>query len=67
MKKVLIFSLLLVTALGARAQERLSMFTIDVGYASVHDSYLTPITYGGLDLGLAYQALRDVRAGQWLW
>lgn len=43
------------------------MFTIDVGYASVHDSYLTPITYGGLDLGLAYQALRDVRAGQWLW
>jgi hypothetical protein len=33
----------------------------------VHDSYLTPITYDGLDLALAYEAMRDARDGKWLW
>ena len=53
-------------AVGAMAQERLSMLTVDVGYASVHDSYLTPITYDGLDLGLGLEALRETSHG-WLW
>lgn len=45
------------------------MFTVDAGYASIHDSYLTPITYHGLDLGLAYQAMRPLhsRPDTWLW
>ncbi len=44
-----------------------SVFMFDVGYASIHDSYLTPITYDGIDLGLTYEATRHVRKGQWLW
>ena len=48
-------------------QERLSVFTVDAGYAAVHDSYLTPITYDGLDLSLTYEAMRSVRADKWLW
>ena len=52
------------TAVG---QERVSMFTIDAGYASVHDSYLTPITYDGMDFALGYEAMRSVRADKWLW
>jgi hypothetical protein len=40
---------------------------VDVGYASVHDSYLTPITYDGLDLAIGYEAMRSVRGGKWLW
>ena len=40
---------------------------VDMGYASVHDSYLTPITYDGLDLGLTYEAMRPVRHDKWLW
>lgn len=43
-----------------------SMFMIDAGYAAVHDSYLTPITYDGMDLGLAYEAMRPA-AHHWLW
>ena len=43
------------------------MFMVDGGYASVHDSYLTPITYDGFDLGLSFEAMRGMRAGQWLW
>ena len=54
-------------ALSAGAQERLSLFTIDAGYASIHDSYLTPITYDGLDLGLAFEVMRPVRHDTWLW
>ena len=43
------------------------MFTVDMGYASIHDSYLTPITYGGTDLALGYEAMRPMRADKWLW
>ena len=43
------------------------MFTIDAGYASVHDSYLTPITYDGMDLALGYEAMRSMCADKWLW
>ena len=57
----------LVTALMAGAQERVSMFTVEAGYASVHDSYLTPITYDGLDLALGYEAMRSVKADKWQW
>ena len=51
------------------AQETLSMFTVDAGYASVHDSYLTPITYDGLDLAMTYEAMRMTRFApdRWLW
>ena len=65
MKRVLTY-LLLAMAVGAMAQERVSMFTVDAGYASVHDSYLTPITYDGLDLALGFEALRQARVN-WLW
>ena len=43
------------------------MFTVEAGYASVHDSYLTPITYGGWDLAMGYEAMRSVKADKWLW
>ena len=45
------------------------MFTVDVGYASVHDSYLTPITSEGLDLALGYEAMRAAHCApdKWLW
>ena len=48
---------------------RLSMFTVEGGYASVHDSYLTPITYDGAGLGLGYEAMRPARFSpdKWLW
>ena len=55
------------SVLGAVGQERVSMFMVDAGYASVHDSYLTPITYDGLDLAMAYEAMRPMRNDQWLW
>ena len=55
------------SVLSAVGQERLSVFSIDAGYASIHDSYLTPITYDGLDLGLTYQATHSMGAGKWLW
>ena len=66
MKRILTYILALL-AVSAGAQERLSMFMVDGGYASVHDSYLTPITYDGFDLGLSFEAMRGMRAGQWLW
>ena len=44
-----------------------SMLMLDAGYASVHDSYLTPITYDGLDLGLSIEATRWVNHYRWLW
>ena len=43
------------------------MFTVEAGYASVHDSYLTPITYDGWDLAMGYEAMRSLRADKWLW
>ena len=54
-------------SLSAIGQERVSMFTVDAGYASVHDSYLTPITYGGLDLALGYEAMRSASNDKWFW
>ena len=33
-----------------------SMFTADVGHASLLDSYVSPITYGGLAMRLGYEA-----------
>ena len=61
-------------ALSAAGQDSLSVnriapvsiFTVDMGYASVHDSYLTPITYDGLDLAMAYEAMRPAKH-RWLW
>ena len=54
-------------ALSAAGQETQSVLMIDAGYASVHDSYLTPITYDGVDLALSVEAVRPVRQSQWLW
>jgi hypothetical protein len=48
-------------------QERLSVFMVDAGFASVHDSYLTPITYDGMDLGLSFEATRRINRNSWLW
>ena len=60
-------------ALSAVAQDMVavdrpsvSMFTLDMGYASIHDSYLTPITYDGMDLALGFEAMRPAKR-QWLW
>ena len=68
MKRFLTY-LLVVFALSAMGQERVSMFMVDVGYASIHDSYLTPITYDGLDLAMTYEAMRPTRFSpdKWLW
>ncbi len=44
-----------------------SMFTVDVGYASVRDTYLTPITYSGLNLRLGYQAMQACGFGPEKW
>ena len=68
MKRVLIYLLLAVlVVLGAGAQDNMSVFTVDVGYASIHDSYLTPITYDGLDLGLSFEVTKPCGARPWLW
>ena len=47
----------------------LSMFTLEAGYGSIHDSYLTPITYDGVDVALGYEAMRSARIApdKWLW
>ena len=66
MRKITIFIAILIASVGAMAQERVSMFTVDGGYASVHDSYLTPITYDGLDLGLGFETMRET-SHSWLW
>ncbi len=44
-----------------------SMLMLDAGYASIHDSYLTPITYDGIDLGLSLEATRWASRYKWLW
>jgi hypothetical protein len=46
-----------------------SVFMFDVGYASIHDSYLTPITYDGIDVGLSFEATRATRFApeRWIW
>ena len=67
MTKRILILLVVFGALTAAGQEKLSVFMVDVGYASVHDSYLTPITYDGLDLGLSIEAMRPLRSTQWLW
>ena len=67
MTKRILILLVVFGALTAAGQEKLSVFMVDVGYASVHDSYLTPITYDGLDLGLSIEATRPFRSTQWLW
>jgi len=54
-------------AVTAGAQERMTVIAVDAGYASVHDSYLTPITYDGLDLGLSLEATRPINRDRWLW
>ena len=59
--------ILLSCGLTAQGQEKLSMLTLDAGYASIHDSYLTPITYDGLDLGLALDVTRLINDHRWLW
>ena len=37
-----------------------AMFTLDVGAAEVLDTYLTPITYDGVDLRLGFSAMRAI-------
>ena len=72
---LLLAIILLFTAQWAVADDEVptrptqSMFTLDVGYASIHDSYLTPITYDGVDLTLGYEALRATHFSpdKWLW
>lgn len=59
--------MLLLTALSVAGQEAQTVLMVDAGYAAVHDSYLTPITYDGLDLGLSIEATRPLRQGRWLW
>ncbi len=54
-------------ALQAAGQDSQSVLTVEAGYASVHDSYLTPITYDGLDLGLSLEHTRWVKSRRWLW
>lgn len=63
----LLYLLFSFSAMSAMGQENVSMFTMDLGYASIHDSYLTPITYDGMDLALGYEATRSIRANKWLW
>jgi len=67
MTKRILILLVVFGALTAAGQEKLSALMVDVGYASVHDSYLTPITYDGLDLGLSFEATRPLRSSKWLW
>ena len=69
---LVVFVGLLLIALPASAHpdeapEGVSMFMVDAGYASIHDSYLTPITYDGIDLGLAYEVSRACKQGRWQW
>ncbi len=52
---------------GSAVLPNQSIFMLDAGYASVHDSYLTPITYDGIDLGLSIEATRWVNRYRWLW
>lgn len=67
--------LILASAFVARADDSiavrptLAMWTVDAGYASIHDTYLTPITYQGWDLALGFEATRAARfaPGRWLW
>lgn len=61
--------MLLLTALSAAGQQAQTVLMVDAGYASVHDSYLTPITYDGLGLGLSIEATRWTRFApeRWLW
>ena len=73
-RSIMLLTVLMALPLGAAAQDDVlvvtptrSMFTLDIGYASIHDSYLTPITYDGIDLELAYEASRLCKQGHWQW
>ncbi len=72
----LLVALAISTATVAASQDEVrashptqSMFMVDVGYASIHDSYLTPITYDGIGLGLTFEVSRLTSLGdyKWLW
>ena len=67
MTKRLLILLVVFGALTAAGQERGAVLMVEGGYASVHDSYLTPITYDGFDLGLGLEVMRPLRDGKWLW
>ncbi|MBR4828312.1 MAG: DUF3316 domain-containing protein [Muribaculaceae bacterium] len=51
------------------SRPNLSMFTFDAGYGSIHDSYLTPITYHGTNIALGYEAMQPLwwKPDNWLW
>lgn len=62
---IIAVALLWLGALALRADDSIEvqrplsiMFMTDVGHASVLDSYLTPITYDGVDLRLSFDAMR---------
>ena len=63
---IILLAVILTTSM-AGAQDAGSMLMVDAGYASVHDSYLTPITYDGMDLAMSIEAVRNVRNDKWLW
>lgn len=70
MRRITIYlTILLLTALSVAGQQAQTVLMVDAGYASVHDSYLTPITYDGLGLGLSIEATRWTRFApeRWLW
>ena len=76
MKRFLIYIFIAVAALSVGAQDStkvvrptLAMWVVDGGYASIHDSYLTPITYEGWDFALGFEATRAARFApdRWLW
>lgn len=78
MKKFVLYIMCAIAALPILGQDSasvrvvrptLSIFMMDVGYASIHDSYLTPITYDGIDVGLSFEATRATRFApeRWIW
>ena len=69
MNRTITYLFVVFSVLSAVGQERVSMFTVDAGYASIHDTYLTPVTYEGLDLGMGYEAMRSLGSTRhkWLW
>ena len=71
MKRKILLSLLftIMAALQAMGQDSRSVWMIEGGYGSVHDSYLTPVTYDGIELGLSFETTRPARFSpdKWLW
>ncbi|MBO4871315.1 MAG: DUF3316 domain-containing protein [Muribaculaceae bacterium] len=68
MRRLSTIIILLALVAGVRAQTTCdsavvlrpiaSMFMAEVGHASLLDSYLTPVTYGGINVGLSFTATR---------